>query len=189
VLFRSVEAMGDLDLASAATMERVLNAACSVPAETVEVDASALTFLDAVALGVLLHAHDCLLKAGSRGLTVRGAVGIVRRVFEILGLTSLLDDRDRATIHGLKPSARLPKQREVSIVRRMTAMSIEEVFVAYFALGGTAEHHQMVRHLLEGDSDLGVHQRDILAHAVNECFRDLGSDEHLVSYPSEREGS
>jgi len=179
-----LQAMGELDLAGAATMEEMLSVACSVPAETVEVDASALTFLDVVALGVLLEAHERLLKE-SRGLSVRGAVGIVRRVFEITGLTSLLDDGDRAI-----PSVKLQSglaERELSVARRRTDMSIEEVFVSYFSLGGTADHRQMVGHLREGGHELGIHQRDILAHAVNECLYDLGGTEHLVSYPSEWE--
>jgi anti-anti-sigma factor len=129
-----VQVSGELDLAGAATMEEILNAACSVPAETVEVDATSLTFLDAIALGVLLGAHERLLKERSRGLTVRGAVGIVRRVFEITGFASLLDDRDRA-VPRLKIGSGLSERREATVARGRSAISIEEVFVSYFSLG------------------------------------------------------
>ncbi len=114
---------------------------------------------------------------------VRGASGIVRRLFELTGFSGLLDDRD--------PQLRLSCGAAVGgggdaleFARRDAGLSIADLFVAYFALGGAADHGQLVAYL-NGDAELlDRHQRDIAVHAINEHLADVGRTEQLLSYAS-----
>ena len=57
----------------------------------VVVDLQPLTFIDARGLNALLSARRRIIRAGHT-FALHRATGLVRRVFEITGLESLLDD-------------------------------------------------------------------------------------------------
>ena len=78
---------GELDLVAAPTARHAMGAAaCS----TLEVDLAELTFLDAAGLAALLSAREEAIARGCR-VRVVGASGIVRRVFAVTGLQSVLE--------------------------------------------------------------------------------------------------
>lgn len=83
-----VRLAGELDLASASGLaDQLVRAAEPV----VEVDLTHLTFLDGSGLTALLQAKRRIRDAG-HDLRMVGAQGIVRRVFEVTGLSDELDD-------------------------------------------------------------------------------------------------
>lgn len=79
---------GELDMAVAAKAREAL---AVVKHSTVVVDLSELTFLDATGLSALLQCREQLQWNGVE-VKLRGAEGIVRRVFSTLGLGHLLTD-------------------------------------------------------------------------------------------------
>lgn len=79
---------GELDVAYAPTVEATLT---RVAGSTVVVDLSDLRFIDAGGISALVSARKQISKDG-HGFRVRGARGIVRRVFEIVDLGHLLED-------------------------------------------------------------------------------------------------
>lgn len=83
---------GELDIATRAQMDDALARACGEADGRLTVDLSGLRFIDASGLDLLAAAHNRLLGDGRGGLVVQGASGIVRRVFEITQLASLLDE-------------------------------------------------------------------------------------------------
>jgi anti-sigma B factor antagonist len=85
-------AEGELDIAASTQMSDALTTACSTSNDRVAVDVSGLAFIDATGLNVLLSRHKQMVNEGRAGIVVWGAQGIVRRVFEITGLTFLLND-------------------------------------------------------------------------------------------------
>jgi anti-anti-sigma factor len=87
-----VWAEGELDVCTTSDMARVLSSACPGRSQFLTVDVSHLRFIDAAGLNLLVSTHGRLVADGSGGLVVRGAKGIVRRVFDVTGLASLLDD-------------------------------------------------------------------------------------------------
>src|SRR5215207_1881894 len=89
-----VRVAGELDTATAGLLEDGLSLASVMPGDRVVVDFSRLTFMDAAGLRAVVAAHERRVAAGTGGLVIRGASGIVRRVFELTGLTVLLDDRE-----------------------------------------------------------------------------------------------
>jgi anti-anti-sigma factor len=173
---------GELDIATAGLMGDGLSLASVMRGNRLVVDVSRLIFMDAAGIRVLVAAHECLVAAGGDGLVIRGASGIVRRVFELTGLTVLLDDRKPvgsgcgvAADGGCWP---------LELARRAAGLSVGDLFVAYFALGGAADRGQLVAYL-NGDGDaLDRHQRDIAVHAVNERLGDVGRTDQLLSYAS-----
>lgn len=83
-----VQVYGELDLLHADEFRRELVA---IAGSTVRVDLSGLRFIDSTGLTVLLAARDEIISLG-HGFELRGASGVVRRVFEITGLAHLLTD-------------------------------------------------------------------------------------------------
>lgn len=83
-----VSLFGQLDLANA---DQVRDALIGVAGSTVVVDLSGLQFLDSSGIAALVSARGRIL-ASDNGFELQGARGIVRRVFEITGLSSLLVD-------------------------------------------------------------------------------------------------
>lgn len=83
-----VSLFGQLDLANA---DQVRDALIGVAGSTVVVDLSGLQFLDSSGIAALVSARGRILASGN-GFELQGARGIVRRVFEITGLSSLLVD-------------------------------------------------------------------------------------------------
>jgi anti-anti-sigma factor len=77
-----VRVEGELDRATVPTLEETLRALQG----HVMIDARDLTFLDAHALGVLVEANN------RTGVSVQHASPFCRRIFELCGLETLLDD-------------------------------------------------------------------------------------------------
>lgn len=67
--------------------------------------------------------------------------------------------------------------------RVQAGMSVAELWMAYFALGGSREASS-VRAYLRGDYEIAATDYDLLAQAVNERFLDQGGD-HPVPYGDE----
>jgi hypothetical protein len=73
-----------------------------------------------------------------------------------------------------------PDVTDLERAREKTGMSLDELWVSYFELGGKADPVELeafVRGLLKPDS----YQYNIIAHALNERFMSRGLD-HPVSY-------
>jgi anti-sigma B factor antagonist len=173
---------GELDNATAELMGDGLSLASVKPADRLVVDVSRLVFMDAAGVRVLLAAHERLVAAGGGGLVIRGASGIVRRVLELTGLTVLLDDR--GPVGSSRGVAAEGGRGALELARRAAGLSVGDLFVEYFALGGAADRGQLVAYL-NGDAEaLDRHQRDIAVHAVNERLGDVGRTDHLLSYTS-----
>lgn len=81
-----VHLYGELDMAEA---DRVHTTLVTVGRSTVSVNLSRLTFLDAQGLDAIISARRAVLADGNT-FRIVGATGIVRRVFELTGLASLL---------------------------------------------------------------------------------------------------
>lgn len=79
---------GELDLAGAELAEEALVQAAG---STVVLDLSGLTFLDAKGLQAILSAKQRIEAQGDR-IRIRGAFGIVRRIFDLTDLSHWLDD-------------------------------------------------------------------------------------------------
>lgn len=180
---------GELDLMTAARMSDALTAGCSLAGDRLAVDLSDLAFMDVAGMRVLLRAHQRLLRVGRAGIVVRGARGIVRRLFVLTGCASLLDDSPPTAVQGHSPPRVRGSGRELENARQRAGLSLENLFVAYFALGGTADFAGMAAHLGGRAEVLDAHQRDVAAHALNECLADLGRTEHLLAYAADRRGS
>ncbi|QWZ09896.1 STAS domain-containing protein [Nocardioides panacis] len=89
-----MHAAGELDLKTVepfrVMVTKAVNSAC---AARVVVDLRDVTFIDSTALGVLVRAHN-RLTTQKRHLTVRTKHPLVLHLFEITGLTDLLDIQD-----------------------------------------------------------------------------------------------
>ena len=177
-----VRVAGELDCMTAAQLGDGLSRASLMPGTRVVVDFSRLTFMDAAGLGVLIAAHQRLVAQGREGLVIRGASGIVRRICELSGVSALLGDRQSAA--SSSDAAAEGLRRALDVGRRDAGLSVERLFVAYFALGGTAELGHLVAYLNGDAASFDLHQRDILVHAVNERLGDVGRTDHLLSYAS-----
>lgn len=180
---------GEVDVTATEQLEDALTTGCSLAGDRLVVDVSGLAFMDLAGLRILLRAHSRLLGQGRAGITVRGASGAVRRIFELAGFTSLLGDWPPAAVPGYV----LPRAGEwgweLETGRQRADLSVLELFVAYFALGGTADLNGMAAHLSGSAAALDAHQRDVAAQALNERLADLGCTEHLLSYAADRVGS
>jgi anti-sigma B factor antagonist len=85
-------AAGELDITVAAQLGDALDRVRARPGLRLIVDLSQLGFLDVSGLRLLITADERLRRGGAQELAVRGAAGIVRRIFEVVGTTSLLAD-------------------------------------------------------------------------------------------------
>ena len=175
-----VEVMGELDIDTAGLLDEVLSRNGAGATGRAVVDVSDLRFMGAAGLHVLVEAHYRLVGQNQQGLVVRGASGIVRRMVELTELSFLLEGTDSAravACQGLRG-------RDLETGRRAAGLSVTGLFVAYFALGGTADLGQ-VRAFLGGcDAALDGHQQAVAAHAVNERLVALGHRDRLLSYTS-----
>ncbi len=167
--------VGELDIATGPRMSQALSGACSAGGDRLIVDVSGLSFMDASGLRLLVSVHHRCVEEG-RGLVVRGASGIVRRVFEIAGLASLLEGPGGRARRAPSGASR----REVERARASARLSVADLYVDYFALGGTAELAEVVSYLRGDPSPLDLHQHDLIIHAVNEHLSDLGQG--LLAY-------
>ena len=71
-------------------------------------------------------------------------------------------------------------QRRLDEARRHLGLSTMELWVDYFALGGTLNAHELERYL-HGDHDATDTDHNVLVHALNELFHDRGQD-HPLAY-------
>lgn len=68
--------------------------------------------------------------------------------------------------------------------RRTLGLSVDELWLRYFALGGMCTVLEVEAHVV-GALVAEPHDHDILAVALNERFSELGGD-HPVSYSTDR---
>lgn len=180
---------GDLDMTVTARMKDALDAACSLAGNLLVVDVAGVTFIDVAGVRVLVSTHNSLLRRGRAGIVVRGAPRIVRRVFGLTGFPSLLDESPSAGAGRHRSPRDARPGRELEDGRRYADLSLKNMFLAYFALGGTADFPGMAAHLGGIAEVLDPHQRDVAAHAVNERLTELGRTEYLLSYAADQRGS
>jgi len=64
--------------------------------------------------------------------------------------------------------------------RGLAALTVYELWLRYFTLGGTETRDDLGRYL-RGDLEFGDGQHDVVALALNERFHELDLD-HLVPY-------
>ena len=98
-----VWAAGELDMTVSPVLEAVLAGATVPPDQRLTVDLSQLGFLDASGMRVLVAADERLRSADRPGLTVRGAAGIVHRIFEIVQVTRLLEQGQAGQLLSFPP--------------------------------------------------------------------------------------
>jgi anti-anti-sigma factor len=173
---------GELDVTEAGLMADALSAARPLPGQGLVVDLSHCEYIDANGVRLLFAADRRLRDEGRAGLAVRGAAGVVGRIFEILRATSLLEDREPV---ALAPLGTPPSAERLDRARQAAGLSVADVYVAYFALGGTAELSQVAAHLAGDPYALDTHQRQMVVHAVNEHLIDRERTDQLLSSPSE----
>ncbi|MBV8951613.1 MAG: STAS domain-containing protein [Actinobacteria bacterium] len=85
-----VELHGELDMASAPQLDGCLRELAEAGAEAVTLDLSKLDFCDSSGVAVFVRWSKPAAE-DSPALQLRGATGTVRRVFEVAGLSHLLD--------------------------------------------------------------------------------------------------
>ncbi len=81
---------GELDISTAATLERAVARTLDGQGGAFYVDISALTFMDSTGAQTLLRLHRRLTELGRR-LVVVSPTPLVRRVLEILGFDQVMD--------------------------------------------------------------------------------------------------
>jgi hypothetical protein len=77
---------------------------------------------------------------------------------------------------------RAPGHQVLEAARSQAGMTLDELWWAYFSLGGTALPNA-VQSYLDGSDGRAI-DYDVLAQAINERFLDLGGD-HPVPYADE----
>jgi anti-anti-sigma factor len=80
---------GAIDIANVDDLREQLDRACSTPALVLTVNCAEVSFLAACGVNAI-DAARTRLRADGRDLQVTNATGIVRRVFELCGLSDLL---------------------------------------------------------------------------------------------------
>ena len=88
---------GELDMAAVPRFDEVVRACEQEPAVTIVVDLRDVTFMDSTGLHALLQARNRSLGNGHRLLFVQASTP-VRKVFEITGVGSVLDDHGGTVI-------------------------------------------------------------------------------------------
>jgi anti-sigma B factor antagonist len=84
---------GELDVATGPALERTVAGTLDGQGGEFRLDISALTFMDSTGADALLRVHKRVESLGRR-LVVVSPTGTVRRVFELMGLYSVLDVQD-----------------------------------------------------------------------------------------------
>jgi anti-anti-sigma factor len=82
---------GDLDMSAVPRVRPIVEAACASGSEKVELDLSAIEFVDSHGFQLLAATHQALT-ANGRTLVVLPPRGLVRRAFEVTGFDSLFGD-------------------------------------------------------------------------------------------------
>ncbi|MCU1448731.1 MAG: hypothetical protein JWP02_901 [Acidimicrobiales bacterium] len=75
---------------------------------------------------------------------------------------------------------------QLDAARQMLGEDLEQLWVAYFGLGGTASPNH-IESYLRGEATLDPVQHDMLAHAINERFTEEGMD-HPAPYTEDVAG-
>ena len=75
---------------------------------------------------------------------------------------------------------------ELDRFRRKAGLSHGELWLRYFELGGMSTGFELEA-FLYGILSPSTHDRDVIAHAINERFVELGGN-HPVNYSSETNG-
>jgi anti-anti-sigma factor len=100
-----VSVAGDVDLHSAPILRDILTALADAEARTIVLDLSDATFLDSMALGVILAAQK-RLAADNGGLELVVSTPDIRRIFEITMLDRMFDlHESRAAALGVDGDA------------------------------------------------------------------------------------
>jgi hypothetical protein len=73
-------------------------------------------------------------------------------------------------------------QPRLDEARRRLGLSTMELWVDFFALGGTLSAHELERYLHD-DHDITDTDHNVLVHALNELFHDRGQN-HPLAYRS-----
>lgn len=81
---------GEHDLSTVAELSGVMGAAIALDDSDLVIDMSDVEFVDAAIVGVIVRAR-VLLRSRSRSLTVRAPSRCARRIFELCGLSHLLE--------------------------------------------------------------------------------------------------
>lgn len=87
---RRLTVAGDIDLATAPILERVIEASVADGKNRLEFDLTEVAFLDSSALEVFVRARR-LVSPGGGGLILRGVRPALMPVFELTGLVDLFD--------------------------------------------------------------------------------------------------
>ena len=77
----------------------------------------------------------------------------------------------------------VPRARALEAARDMLGLSVPQLWLDYFGLGGRLLP-AAIGAALAGDVDLGDYDHDLLAQALNEHFIDAGQN-HPVAYADE----
>lgn len=161
---------GELDLATSGLLRASLSLAASIGASgRVILDVACLRFVDAAGLRPIVAVDRQLRAAGGAGVSVRGATGLVRRVFELTALGDLLDE---SSSEPRADSVSDDERRALDDDRRDAGLSVAELFVEYFALGGTATRDALAVHLRGDTATLDRREHDVVAQAVQEYSLD-----------------
>jgi anti-anti-sigma factor len=81
---------GELDIATASTLERTVAGTLDGQGGEFRLDVSAMTFMDSTGAQALLHVHNRVESLGRR-LVIVSPTRPVRRVLEIMGLDRVID--------------------------------------------------------------------------------------------------
>lgn len=73
---------------------------------------------------------------------------------------------------------------ELDVARQRLNLSVMDLWIEYFALGGHLDAHGLAA-CLRGDLAVGEAEHNVIAHALNERFSGGGED-HPVPYLSSR---
>jgi hypothetical protein len=71
----------------------------------------------------------------------------------------------------------------VEAARNLLGLSLDQLWVDYFTLGGSLSPNQ-IKAFLSGEHPLVDHDHDLLVHALNEHFIDQGKN-HPLGYADE----
>jgi hypothetical protein len=74
---------------------------------------------------------------------------------------------------------------ELEAGRQLAGLTLEQLWVAYFSLGGFASR-ETLRRELSGAVPLSANEHDLIAHAINERFMDLGAGDNPIAYRADR---
>ncbi len=109
---------GDHDIATRDTLANAIDEAIALEEPTVVVDLSDAHLVSATTLGVFVAAFETL-RAQSRSLVLRGPSPFVRRIFEVTGLSDLLDPGSENAIRTVTDAHALRSWVEVPTTGRV----------------------------------------------------------------------